>query len=220
MGMYFRNRNEAGMQLAAELIERYRYEDCAVVALNDGAVLVAEPIATGLHSVLTMLLIENIEIPGEGLTIGGVSQAGTFTYNGMLSAGEVEGYRQEFFGYFEEQKREAMSRINRLLGDGGLIDKDLLRGRNIILVSDGFQDAASLDVALDFLKPIRTKKLVIATPTASVPAVDRLHLFADELHVLDVKANFMGVDHYYEENDIPSHEDTVKKINDTILNWR
>ncbi|MGO3701581.1 MAG: phosphoribosyltransferase [Candidatus Saccharimonadales bacterium] len=218
--MYFKNRNEAGLQLAATLGEKYRYEDCAVIALNDGAVMVAEPIAAELHSVLTMLLIENIEVPGEGLSIGGLSQAGAFTYNGMLSAGEVEGYRQEFFGYFEEQKREAMGRINRLLGDGGLIDKDLLRGRNIILVSDGFADAASLDVALDFLKPIKTKKLIIATPTASVPAVDRLHLFADELQVLDVKANFMGVNHYYDENDIPTHEETVKKINDIILNWR
>ena len=218
--MYYKDRVDAGGQLAEKLVPTYRYEDCAVIALNDGAVMVAEPIAAQLHSVLTMLLIENIEIPGEGLTIGGLSQAGTFTYNGMLSAGEVEGYRQEFFGYFEEKKREAMGRINRLLGDGGLIDKDLLRDRNIILVSDGFADAASLDVALDFLKPIRTKRLIIATPTASIPAVDRLHLFADELVVLDVKANFMGVDHYYDENTIPSHEETVKKINDIILNWR
>ena len=218
--MYYKDRVDAGNQLAERLVPTYRYEDCAVIALNDGAVMVAEPIAAQLHSVLTMLLIENIEIPGEGLTIGGLSQAGTFTYNGMLSAGEVEGYRQEFFGYFEDKKRESMGRINRLLGDGGLIDKDLLRDRNIILVSDGFADAASLDVALDFLKPIRTKRLIIATPTASIPAVDRLHLFADELVVLDVKANFMGVDHYYDENTIPSHEETVKKINDIILNWR
>lgn len=218
--MYFVNRAEAGAKLATELVEQYRYEDCAVMALNDGAVLVGEPIAAELHSVLTMLLIEKIEIPGESLSIGGLSQAGTFTYNGMLSAGEVEGYRQEFFGYIEEQKREAMMRINRLLGDGGLVDRDLLRERNIILVSDGFADAASLDVALDFLKPIKIKKLIVATPTASVPAVDRLHMVADELHILDVKENFMGVNHYFEDNTIPSHEETVEKINKIILNWK
>jgi predicted phosphoribosyltransferase len=218
--MYYKNRAEAGGLLADQLIEKYRYEDCAVLALNDGAVLVGEPIATRLHSVLTMLLIESIEIPGESLSIGGLNQSGTFTYNGMLSAGQIEGFRQEFFGYFEEKKREAMGRINRLLGDGGLVDKALLRERNIILVSDGFHDAASLDVALDFLKPVKIKKLIVATPTASVEAVDRLHLFTDEMHILDVKPNFMGVNHYYDENDIPSHEDTVKKINEIILNWR
>jgi predicted phosphoribosyltransferase len=88
------------------------------------------------------------------------------------------------------------------------------------LVSDGFDDAASLDVALDFLKPIRTNKVVVATPTASVSAVDRLHITTDEIHILDVKANFMSIDHYYDENKIPSHEQTVEKINKIILNWR
>ncbi len=138
----------------------------------------------------------------------------------MLSAGEIEGFRQEYFGYFEEKKREGMMRINRLLGDGGLVNKDLLKGRHIILVSDGFHDAASLDVAMDFLKPINTQKLIVATPTATVAAVDRLHVAVDEMYILDVKDNFMGVDHYFDDNKVPSHEDTVKKINDIILNWQ
>lgn len=218
--MYFESRSQAGEKIADEIFDKYRYEDTALIALSDGAVLVAEPIAARLHSILTMLLIEDIEIPGEGITLGGLSQSGTFTYNGMLSAGEVEGYRQEYFGYFEEKKREAMMRINRLLGDGGLIDRDLLRDRVIILVSDGFANAGSLDVATDFLKPIRIQKLVVVTPTASIPAIDRLHILADEIHVLSVKDNFMGVDHYFEDNSIPTHEETVEKINKAILNWR
>lgn len=218
--MYFKDRYQAGELLANELFEQYRYEDTAIIALSDGGVLVGEPIAARLHSVLTMLLIENIEIPGEGLSFGGLNQSGNFTYNGMLTAGEAEGYRQEFFGYLEEQKRVAMQRINRLLGDGGLVDRELLRDRRIILVSDGFADAASLDVAMDFLKPIRHKGVVVATPTASIQAVDRLHITADEIHILSVKPNFMGVDHYYDDNNIPSHEETVEKINKIILNWR
>ncbi len=218
--MYFESRTQAGEQLASQLIEKYRYEDCAVLALSDGAVLVGEPIAAALHSVLTMLLVESIEIPGEGINIGGLNQSGRFTYNGMLSAGEIEGFRQEYFGYFEEKKREGMMRINRLLGDGGLVNKELLKGRNIILVSDGFHDAASLDVALDFLKPISIQKLIVATPTASVQSVDRLHITVDEMNILDVKENFMGVDHYYEDNNVPSHEATVQKINNIILNWQ
>ena len=97
--MYFENREQAGQILAAELLEKYRYEDCAVVALSDGAVLVGEQIAKALHCVLTMLLIENIEVPGDGVSFGGVSQNGWFTYNGMFSAGELEDYTSEFHGY-------------------------------------------------------------------------------------------------------------------------
>lgn len=218
--MYFESREEAGRLLAAELLEKYRYEDCAVVALSDGAVIVGEQIAKVLHCVLNMLLIEEIEVPGESLVFGGVSQSGSFTYNGMFSAGELEGYKSEYYGYFEEEKRKAFQKINRLLGDGGVIDNDLLRDRVVILVADGLDSGVSLDVAADFLKPIRVKKMVVVAPVSSVQAVDKLHVLADELHILDVKENYMGTDHYYDHNEIPSHEETIAKINQIVLNWR
>ena len=218
--MYFESREQAGQILANELTEKYRYENCAVIALSDGAVLVGEQIAKSLHCVLTMLLVEEIEVPGENMSFGGVSQSGGFTYNGMFSAGEIEEYDSEYHGYLEEQKREAFQRINRLLGDGGLINAEMIRDRVIILVADGLDTGASLDVAMDFLKPIRIEKLIIATPISTVQAVDKLHIIADELHILDVKENFMGIDHYYENNIIPSHEDTIAKINQIVLNWK
>ncbi|NTW62005.1 hypothetical protein HGB25_01165 [Candidatus Saccharibacteria bacterium] len=218
--MYFDSREQAGKIIAADLMRDYRYEDCAVVALSDGGVLVGEQIARFLHCVLTLLLIEEIALPGEGMSFGGVSQNGNFTYNGMLSAGEIDEYTSEYHGYLEEGKREAFQTINRLLGDGGLIDAAMLRGRVVILVVDGFSESASLDVALDFLKPIKIKRLVIAAPVAGVGIVDKLHMVADELHILDVKANYMGTDHYYAHNNIPSHEDTIAKINQIILNWK
>jgi putative phosphoribosyl transferase len=218
--MYFESRAEAGQKLAIELVEKYRFENCAVVALSDGAVLVGEQIASSLHCVLMMLLTEEIPIPGEGMSFGAVSQDGSFTYNGMFSTGEIEEYASEYHGYLDEQKREAFQKLNRLLGDGGIINNELLRDHVVILVSDGVDNGASIDVAIDFMKPIRVKKLVVATPTASVQAVDRLHILADELHILDVKENFMGVDHYYNVNDIPSHEETIAKINQIVLNWR
>jgi len=218
--MYFETREEAGQKLAAELFERYRYENCAVVALSDGGVIVGEQIATALHCILTMLLVENIDIPGEGASFGGVSQNGSFTYNGMFSAGEIEEYASEFHGYLEEQKREAFQKMNRLLGDGGLIDEEMLRDHIVILVADGFDNGAALDVAVDFLKPIRIARLVVVAPVASAQAVDKLHMLADELHILDVKENYLGTNHYYNQNTIPSHEETVAKINKIVLNWR
>jgi predicted phosphoribosyltransferase len=218
--MYFESREQAGQLLASELKDKYRYEDCAVVALSDGAVVVGEQIAKVLHCILTMLLVEEIEVPGEGVNFGGVSQNGNFTYNGMFSSGEIEEYNSEYHGYLEEQKREAFQRINRLLGDGGLISDKMLRDRVVILVADGLDTGSSLDVAVDFLKPIRIKRLIMATPISTVQAVDKIHVLADELHILDVKANFMGIDHYYNHNDIPSHEDTIAKINQIVLNWQ
>jgi putative phosphoribosyl transferase len=218
--MYFENREQAGRALAAELMDKYRYENCVVVALSDGAVIVGEQIAKALHCLLTMLLIENIEVPGEGESFGGMSQTGSFTYNGMFSAGEIEEYNSEYHGYLEEKKQQAFQHLNRLLGDGGLLDNDMLRDHVVILVADGLDTGMSLDIAADFLKPIRIDRLVITTPVATIQAVDKMHILADELHVLDVKENYLGTDHYYDHNDIPSHENTIAKINQIVLNWR
>lgn len=202
------------------LVEHYRYEDCAVVALSDGGAVIGEQIAQMLHCILTMIVSEDIEIPGESLVLGGVSQTGEFSYNSSFSPGEIYEYESEYHGYLEEKKREAYERINRLMGDGGLISYDMLRDRVIILVSDAIESSSVLDVASDFLKPIRIKKLVVASPIVAVEVVDKLHMLADELHVLDVKANFLSTSHYYATNDTLSHEETIKKINQIVLNWR
>ena len=218
--MYFESRAQAGQLLAEQLFDKYRYENCAVVALSDGGVLVGEEIAAQLHCILTMLVTEGIEVPGESTMFGAVSQGGNFTYNNEFSTGEIEEYTSEFHGYLDDQKRQAFNRINRLLGDGGIITSDMLRERVVILVSDGLADGAMISVAIDFLKPIRISRLVVVSPLATIPVVDQLHVSVDEVHILDVKENFMGVDHYYEDNAVPSHEEVITKINENILNWQ
>lgn len=215
--MYFKNRTEAGEKLAA-LLERYRYENCAVVALSDGAVLVSEPIATSLHSVLTMLLTEEVTIPGESSVFGSVNQTGKFVYNNMFSEGELENYYNEYHGYLEDQKREKFQHINRLLGGQGILEPDMLRGHVVILVADGLVTGVSLDAAAEYLKPLKLQRLIIASPVASVEAVDRMHILGDELHVLNVTDNYLDTEHYYDDNTIPSHEETIQKLSQTLQN--
>lgn len=207
--------------LAEKLLERYRYENCAVLALSDSSVLVGEQIAWRLHCVLMLLLSENIEVPGENVSFGALSQSGQLTMNSQFSDGQKEYYIQEFHGYLEEEKRRAYQKINRLLGDSGVVDTAMLKDRLVILVSDGFgDDLSSLDVALDFLKSVRTERIIAVAPVASMAAIDRLHVAVDEMHILDAKGNFMGIDHYYDDNTVPSREDTIVKINQIVLNWR
>ncbi len=217
--MYFHSRSEAGQKLAAEL-QHFRYENVAVVALSDGAVLIAEQIAISLHCTLTMLLSENIKMPGEHTPLGTVTQGGEFVYNTSLSEGEIDEYYSEFHGYIDDQRREKMSKMNHLLGQGGLIDPSMLREHVIILVSDGFKHGTTLDAAAEFFKRIKINKLIVATPIASVQAVDRMHITADELHCLSVTENYISTNHYYDINDVPSHDQIVAKINDIVHNWQ
>jgi len=218
--MYLASRLQAGRMLASQLSKKYRYENCAVVALGDGGVMVGAQIASQLHCVLTLLLSSEIKLPREPDAVAGITPGGTMAYNPRYSKGEIDELVGEYYGYVEQEKLNQMHEMNKLLGSGGTIDKDLLRYHNIILVSDGLKSGFPIDLAYEFLKPIAIEKLIIATPFASVQAVDRMHLMADDLYCLSVVENYRDTDHYYDKQDVPDHKTVVQTIERIILNWK
>ena len=198
---------------------KYRYEDCAVIGLNDGSVMVGAQIASRLHCPINMLLTEPIRLQGEHDVLAEVDQNGDVTYQEMYS-GELEDIKAENFSYIEGQKLEKMYEMERLLGQGGVISPRLLQGRHIIIVSDGLISGLSMRAAAEYLKPISTKKLVMVTPFASVRAVDLMHVMADEIVCLNVLEDIISIDHYYEDNTMPPHEKIVQILEDIVLNWK
>lgn len=216
--MYFKNRAEAG-RLLAEKLKKYNDEHCIIIALNQGGVLVGSQVAMKLHAGLLMLLTEKINIPGEPDPIATMTQD-TFTYNNMYSAGQLEEFAGEYHGTIDEQRIKKLHELNKLLLDGDEIDPDRLRHHVVILIADGLQNGMSLEVAADFLKPIKVKKLIIATPIATTSAVDRMHLIGDEIYALSVTENLMEIDHYYEDNTLPNQSQVRKITRNIMLNWQ
>jgi putative phosphoribosyl transferase len=218
--MYLASRLQAGRMLAKQLAKKYRYENCAVMALNDGGVMVGAQIAMQLHCVLTMLESAEINLPREPDAIAGITAGGTIAYNSRYSAGELDELVGENYGYIEQEKLTRLHDMNRLLGSGGTVSRVLLRGHNIIIVSDGFKTGFTVDLAAEFLKPIAIEKMIIAAPFASVKAVDRMHVLADDLYCLNVIEDYMDTDHYYDKHDVPSHAAVLKAIEEIILKWK
>lgn len=217
--MYFKSRAEAGRKIADKL-QKYQKHNVAVVSLSEGGTIVAAQIAMRLHGSLSILLTENIYLPGEHEAIAAVTSAGTFTKNNMFSAGELEEYMSEYHGFIEEQRIQKMHQMNILMSHEGEIKKERLRRHVVILVSDGLPSGFSLSVAEDYLKTIAVQKLIIVTPVASVKAVDKMHLIADEIVCLDVKPNYINTDHYYDDNTTPSRDDMSMIMKRIATNWQ
>jgi predicted phosphoribosyltransferase len=218
--MYFASRLQAGRMLASQLAKKYRYENCAVMALNDGGVMIGAQIASQLHCVLTLMESSEINLPREPDAIAGITAGGTVAYNTHYSQGELDELIGENYGYLEQEKLIRMHDMNQLLGSGGTINRDLLRGHNVIVVSDGLKTGFPVDLAAEFLKPIAIEKLIVATPFASVKAVDRMHVLADDLYCLNVIEDYMDTDHYYDKQDVPTHDTVLKTIEEIILRWK
>lgn len=217
--MYFKSRAEAGQKLAEQIAPKYQGKPCAVVALSDGGVMVGAQIALRLKCVLTLLLTEPIELPREG-AIAGIASGGAFSYNKAYSPGEIEEFVSEYYHLIEQEKMQKMQDMHLQTGRGALIRKDLLKDHNIILVSDGLSSGFSLDLAVEFLKPVAFARLAVATPLASVKAVDRMHVLADEIFCLSVVEDYIATDHYYDVQDVPSHDLVVQTIEKIVENWK
>lgn len=218
--MYFQSRVEAGQLLAKQITQKYQGKPCAVVALNDGGVMVGAQIALELKCVLTLLLTETITLPRENDAVAGISQDGSFSYNQHYSQGEIDDFVGEYYHYIEQEKMTKMQEMHRMTGRTGLIRKDLLRDKYVILVTDGLLDGFSLDVAMQYLKMVHTERIMVATPLASVKAVDRMHILADEIFCLSVLEDYISTDHYYETQDVPPHDKVVKTVEQIVTHWK
>jgi putative phosphoribosyl transferase len=217
---YFPSRQVAGSLLADELEVKYRYENCAVLALSDGAVMVGAQIAMRLHCLLSMLLTAPIRLQGETDVMAEIDHFGKVTYNDMYSAGELEEMKVENFNYIEQQKLQKIFEMNQMLGQGGIIAKDFLRNHHVIVVSDGLLSGLSMHAAAEFLKPIKTEKVIMVAPFATAKAVDQMHILADEILCLNVMEDVISIDHYYDDNKLPKHERIIDVIEDIILHWK
>jgi putative phosphoribosyl transferase len=217
--MYLHDRAEAGRLLSEQLMH-FRYEDTAVLALSAGGVRVGYEIAKRLHSTLSVLALNRISAPGEeSLVLGTIDQDGGYNANELIPTAQMDDYMQEMRGYLEEEKMHKMYEMAEVLGDNGSIDRAQLRGRNIILVTDGVRTGMSFDAALHFLKPISTQQIIAAIPLGPGDVIERIRHKIDELHYLYIPDNFISVHHYYEVDDKPTPDEIATIMDTVIANW-
>ena len=217
--MYFKSREAAGRLLASQIAKKYNRHKTAVVALNDGGVIVGMQIAMALNCVITMLLTEDIVMPRENEALAGITHDGNFSYNHNLTEGEIDEMVSEYHNFIESEKMRHLHEMHEISGHGHLIRRELIDYRTVILASDGLKDGFTLDLALEFLKPIRIKRLIIATPFASVQAVDQMHIKTDEIFCLNVLRDYFDTDHYYEDNSMPPHDAIIDTIERVVESW-
>jgi putative phosphoribosyl transferase len=217
--MYFHDRAEAGDKLADELMQ-YRWENTAVLALSPGGVAVGEQIARRLHSTLSLLLTARITAPGDdSLVLGAIDQTGVFTYNSMITAGEMEEYMEDMRGYLEEQKLHQMYQMTSVVGEHGLADPTMLSGRNVIIATDGVKNGLSFDAAIHFLQRVAVEKTIGAVPVGPAEVIEKLHGVVDELHYLYIPENFLSVSHYYTDEEKISPDSVMERIDNVVARW-
>lgn len=202
--MIFKNRQEAGEQLAAALQNYATRDDLLVLALPRGGVPVGYEIAKRLGAPLDVFGVRKLGVPGhEELAMGAVASGGIEyldervieTLNIPESAIE-EVVKRELE---ELRRREEVFRQHR--------ETIAPHDRCVILVDDGVATGSTMLAAIAALRKQQPAKLVVAVPVAAQPTINKLEAIADDFICLHRPYHFIAVGQWYEDFSQISDED-------------
>ncbi len=174
----FRDRRQAGEQLARLLAKFKRAVNTLVIALPRGGVPVASEVAQALHLPLDICLVRKLGVPWHPeLAMGAIAMGGVKVLNweliGDLGIPATETDREVALERIELDRREKAYRGDRPWP--ALLDKI------VIVVDDGIATGATVAAAIEALRLLGVKQVVIAVGVAARSARARLLRAADEV---------------------------------------
>lgn len=165
----FKNRQDAGRDLARKLIEFSDRDDVIVLALPRGGVPVAFEVARALEAPLDVFIVRKLGLPGqEELALGALASGGTVVLNeSIIRAVEIS---QRLIDRVLAQEQRELERREKLYRAGlGPLD---VRDRLAIVVDDGLATGATMAAAVSALQKMGPKKIVVAVPVSSAQAIE------------------------------------------------
>lgn len=172
------DREEAGRMLAQELQTRTLESTPLVLAIPNGGLAVAAPIAEAFGAQLDLLIVRKLQIPyNPEAGFGAITSLGTIILNEPLIA--RIGLNQDQINSVVEQTRAQIE--NRKQGYAGLVGHYSPENKIVILVDDGLASGYTMLAAIQSVKNLTPRKILVAVPTASSSAVSRIRDEVDDL---------------------------------------
>jgi predicted phosphoribosyltransferase len=192
----FRDRIEAGMQLAARLTHYGGSQDTIVLALPRGGVPVGFEIARALSAPLDVFLVRKLGLPGQQeLAMGAIATGGVRVLNRDVVA--YLAIPQKIIDAVTRQEQQELERRERLYrGDRPAPE---LRGMTVILVDDGLATGSTMRAAIAALKKLEPARIVVAVPVAPPSTVEELVNEVDDVVCLLTPESFDGVGRWYQD---------------------
>ena len=203
----FRDREDAGRQLAARLIN-LADERPVVLALPRGGVVVGAQIAAELNAPLDVLVVRKLGAPGRPeLAIGAVTLGDgpevvlNHDVVGALCVDEI---------YIEQETDRQLAELRRRLeayrrGRPAVP----IAGRIVIVADDGIATGATVRAGLVALSRSNVAKLVLAVPVAPAETIERMREEVDEVICLHTPMIFYAVGAFYTDFSQTTDEEVV-----------
>lgn len=203
----FRDRTDAGRQLAARLLS-LSLDRPVVYALPRGGVPVALEISQALHAPLDLIFVRKIGAPGApevalGAVVDGARPQTVINDEIRRLSGADE-------LFFERARTRELAELERrrtlYLGGRGQVSP---AGHTAIIVDDGLATGASMKAAMIAMKRQGAEKICVAIPVAPAEALHAIREQADVIVCLHPVETFSGVGGFYDDFHQLTDEETV-----------
>lgn len=190
----FSTRQQAGIELARALM-RFALPVPVVLALARGGLPVGRVIANQLSAPLDVLIIRKLGAPhNPEFAFGAVGEGGVLILDDASMAGlglsDVARDRVITEAMTEVDRRVDTYRHGRALMD--------VQDKTVIIVDDGLATGATAEAAIRVVQEMGASYVVLAVPTGSRQAVERLAAIAHEVVCLEIPEWFGSVGSQYE----------------------
>lgn len=212
----FRNRTEAGRQLAARL-EHYRGERPVVLGLPRGGVPVAAEVAAALDAPLDVIVVRKLGVPFQPeLGMGAIGEDGIRVLNEeVVRLARVS--HDEIAEVERRERAEVERRARRFRGDRPPIP---LAGRTVIVIDDGIATGGTAKAALQVARAHGAARVVLAVPVAPPDSLREMAQFADEVVCLESPSEFYAVGQWYEDFTQTTDDEVVRLLEEAATRHR
>ena len=192
----FRDRCDAGRQLASRLGRYRRWPRTVVLGLPRGGVVPAAEIAKALDLPLDVLIARKIGAPGNPeFAIGAVAEDGEPYLNEEGIA--LSDATADYIAAEVARQRAEIDRRRQLFRDGRALA--LPDNATVILVDDGVATGATLIAGIRALRGLHVDHLAVALPVAPPETADVLRGLVDKLIVISTPSRFGAVGAFYDD---------------------
>jgi len=194
--MIYRDRVDAGKQLAKQLTDYADRDDLLVLALPRGGVPVAYEVAKALRAPMDIFLVRKLGVPGhEELAMGAISTGGVRVLNDdVVDYLRIPGEVIDAVAADELKELERRERAYR--GDRPEPD---VRGKTVILIDDGLATGSTMRAAAAALRQQNPARIVVAVPVSAPQTCDEYRMGVDEIICAKTPEPFLGVGMWYED---------------------
>jgi putative phosphoribosyl transferase len=194
--MLFRDRADAGRQLAANLTAYAGRPQVVVLALPRGGVPVGYQVAQALGAPLDVFLVRKLGVPGrEELAMGAMATGGVRVLNDDVV--RTLGIADDVIDAVAEKEERELARRERAYRDDR--PPPDVRGKIVLLVDDGLATGSTMRAAVAALRRQGPARIVVAVPVGAAETCAEMAEEADEAVCARTPDPFYAVGLWYED---------------------